>query len=623
MTEPQDDEQLYDEDVGPQDDAVIGRALRISMLVIVGLVMLGGIIFWLVQRETEGPGRELSVEAPERDTQPEASVLPPSVSFVGIGAESGVQFVHHNGAEGERFLPETMGGGAAFLDYDADGDQDLLLVDSDRWPGGTAPRGQSRLYENDGTGSFRDVTAEVGLSGERFYGTGVAAGDIDNDGFPDLFVAAVGENRFYRNRPAASGSGSARRFEEATRDVGLAGEQDAWSTSAGFFDYDRDGDLDLFVCNYVRWSKEIDLGVNYTIAGIGRAYGPPVNYGGSFPYLYRNDGGRFVDVSEAAGLHVVNAATGEPVAKSLGLAFLDVEGDGFLDVVVANDTVRNFFLRNTGDGRFEEQGEVSGLAYGRSGDATGAMGIDVAHFRNNEELAVGIGNFANEMTSLYVSQGDPMLYADQAIAEGIGAPSRRVLSFGVFFVDYDLDGRLDFLQVNGHLEEEIGKVEAGQTYRQPAQLFWNAGPEGARTFLEVEGTGALGESIVGRAATFADIDSDGDLDFLLAQTGGPARLIRNDQELGHHWLRIVLRGNGSSSNRDAIGAWVELTAGGVTQRRQVMPSRSYQSQVELPLTFGLGTSDVVESLRVVWPDGREQSLTPDTVDRVLRIEQES
>jgi len=283
--------------------------------------------------------------------------------------------------------------------------------------------------------------------------------------------------------------------------------------------------------------------------------------------------------------------------------------------------VQNFFFRNQGDGRFEEVGAYWGLAFDRNGHATGAMGADAAYFRNGEDLGFVIGNFANEMTSLYVSQGDPSQYADEAIVEGIGPASRLRLSFGVLFFDYDLDGRLDLFQANGHVENEIHSVQASQHYRQQPQLFWNCGEDCAATFVPVDNgsAGGLAEEMVGRGAAYADIDADGDLDLIATQVAGPPLLLRNDQQLGHHWLRLRLKGR--SPNRDAIGARVEVSAGGVTQRRQVMPARSYLSQVELPLTFGLGETAQVDSVRIYWPDGSTQTLTDVPLDRPVVVEQ--
>ncbi len=604
-----------DDQLAARDDEVIGRAFKRSLAVLAAAAVAAALVWWIAGRPREAPPeREIETAAP---VAVERALEPPAVRFTDVTAAGGIDFVHQNGATGDKLLPETMGSGAAFFDYDGDLDQDLLLVNSGPWPGAPPPPAAptSALYRNDGGGRFEDVGRSTGLD-VALYGTGVAVGDYDADGRVDVFLAAVGPNRLLRN---AGG-----RFEDATARAGVAGDPAEWSTSAGFFDYDGDGDLDLFVCNYVRWSREIDFEVDYRLTGVGRAYGPPINYQGTFPYLYRNEGdGTFTEVSAAAGLQVRNPATGVPVAKALGLLPIDADQDGWMDVLVANDTVRNFLFHNLGDGTFEEVGELWGLAYGRMGEATGAMGVDAGYYRNDREVGFAIGNFANEMTSLYLSQGDPTLYADEAIGEGIGAPSRLMLSFGVLFLDYDLDGRLDVLQANGHLESEINTVDPSQTYEQASQLFWNAGPEARQGFvpLPAEATGDLATPLVGRGSAAADLDGDGDLDVVLTQTGRPPLLLRNDQATGHHWVRLKLEGSGA--NRDAIGARLELTAGGLTQRRQVNPTRSYQSQSELPVTFGLGTAAAVDSLTITWPDGTRQTVDPVEVDRLQVIRQPS
>ncbi|MHC4305517.1 MAG: CRTAC1 family protein [Planctomycetota bacterium] len=609
--EPQGGEQ----ELVPADDTVIGRAFRWSLLVMAVIAAAAALTVWLVTRPDTAPPP--APAPPVQAITRRSEVQPPTVVFTDITAEAGIDFVHTNGAAGDKLLPETMGGGCAFFDADADGDQDLLLVNSSHWPDSAAADGPAptmALYRNDGAGSFEDVTAASGLN-VGFYGMGAAVGDYDNDGDVDLFVSAVGPNHLFRNDDG--------RFVDVTGSAGVAGAADEWSTGSGFLDFDGDGDLDLFVGNYVRWSKQIDFAVDYRLTGLGRAYGPPMNFEGAYPYLYRNEGnGTFTDVSAASGLHVTNPATGVPVAKALGVTFVDVGGDGRIDVFVANDTVRNFLFRNAGDGSFDDVANLSGAAYDSRGAATGAMGIDGAYYRNDEILGFGIGNFANEMTSLYVSQGRAWQFADESIGEGLGAPSRLHLSFGLFFFDYDLDGRLDLLQANGHLEDEINAIQPSQHYRQPAQLFWNAGTEGRFCFVEADrgSVGDLSRPIVGRGAAYADIDDDGDLDVLLTQVGGRPMLLRNDQELGHHWLRVKLRGK--TSNRDAIGAWVELTrSNGVIQRRQVMPTRSYLSQVELPVTFGLGAEGHVETIRVTWPDGSTQDVPVTGVDTTIVVEQ--
>jgi hypothetical protein len=331
--------------------------------------------------------------------------------------------------------------------------------------------------------------------------------------------------------------------------------------------------------------------VGYKLVGIGRAYGQPMNFQGAFCQLYRNEGnGKFTDVSEQAGIQVKNRATGVPTGKALGVAPADLDSDGWIDIIVANDTVQNFVFHNNGDGTFQEIGASTGMAFDSYGRTRGAMGIDCARFRNDDALGIVIANFATEMTALYVSQTAPLIFADEAITEGIGPAGLLLLKFGVFFFDYDLDGRLDVLTANGHLEEEIEKIQHQQTYRQPAQLFWNAGEQSSSgCFISVSPEkcgGDIFKPMVGRGSAFADIDGDGDLDVVLTQAGGPALLLRNDQQLNHNWLRLVLQG--STANRDAVGAWIRVRTGERTLWRQVMPTRGYLSQSELPVTIGLG-----------------------------------
>ncbi len=612
MSEPQLEELV------PEDDRVIGRAFAWSLVVIAVLLAGVGVGWWAATRPDTGP--VLAVPNRPAPVAPVAAAEPPAIPFKDVAASAGIDFVHYNGAFGEKLLPETMGGGCAFLDYDNDGDQDLLFVSGSPWPHDPDPEPPPPslvLFRNDGRGRFADVTSVSGLQ-SSFYGMGVAAGDYDNDGDVDIFATAVGGNRMFRNDEGT--------FTDVTATAGVGGGSREWSTAAGFLDYDNDGDLDLFVCNYVRWFREVDFEVNYQLTGIGRAYGPPTGFEGNYLYLYRNDGnGTFTDVSAESGVHVLNPDTGGAMAKALGLVFVDVDEDGWIDVFVANDTVRKFLLRNTGhdNPRFEEVGAASGVGYSSAGAATGAMGVDAARYRPDGALAFGVGNFANEMTSLYVGQGEPWQFTDEAIVEGIGAPSRLALTFGLFFFDADLDGRLDMLQANGHIEDEINRVQPSQHYRQSAQLFWNAGPGSRQTFVEVPAAkvGDLAKPVVGRGAAYADIDGDGDLDVVITQIGGPPLLLRNDLDPGPHWLRVKLIGNGKTSNRDAIGARVELSGapGSPVQRCTVMPTRSYLSQVELPVTFGAPGAD--GTLSITWPDGSKQSVPVAAVNRTITVTQ--
>lgn len=592
------------------DDARIGHAFKWSLVLWVAVAFATAVVVWWFNRPPiPRPGQETPLTAPSSTPMILAEI--PNATFTDITSASGIDFVHENGAYGDKLLPETMGGGVAFFDFDSDGDQDLLFINSSVWPwkaGSGAKLPTMGLYRNEGRGHFQNVTAGSGLE-VNLYGMGVATGDYDNDGLPDVFVTGVGGNCLLRNL----GGG---RFQDATAAAGVAGTTNDWSTSAGWIDYDNDGDLDLFVCHYVRWSKQIDLEVGYKFDGVNRAYGPPMNFEGTFPSLYRNEGnGRFKDVSAASGIQVTNPATGRPMAKSLAVAPVDVDNDGWIDLVVANDTVQNFLFRNLRNGTFQEIGSRSGIAFDAYGMARGAMGIDAARFRNDDALGVAIGNFANEMNALYVSGRDALVFADEAVTEGVGPASRLLLKFGLFFFDYDLDGRLDVLTANGHLEEEVHKFQQSQRYRQPAQLFWNRGSSRGTSFVTVpeEKCGSdIFKPIVGRGSAFADIDGDGDLDVVMTQIGGPPLLLRNDQRLNHHWLRLKLVG--SKSNRDAIGAWVRVRIGRQTLSRQVMPTKSYLSQSELPMTFGLGTASRLDDVTVTWPGGSIQRVNDLRID---------
>ncbi len=599
-----------------RDDADIGRAMRGSLIALGCLVVIGAVVAYTVTRpEAVPPVRESKLATVELRELP--SVQIPKTPFTNITEQAGIEFVHNNGASGDKLLPETMGGGAAFFDFDNDGDQDLLLVNSKDWPWDKPSERTttSALYRNDG-GKFVDVTSSSGLD-VAIYGMGASVGDFDNDGLVDVFITAVGPNRLFRNL----GEG---KFVDVTESAGVAGDDERWSSCSGWFDFDNDGDLDLFVCNYVTWSREVDQSQGFQLVGGGRAYGRPQNFEGSFPYLYRNEGdGKFTDVSESSGVQVRNPATGVPLSKSLGLAICDFDNNGTLDLIVANDTVQNLLLRNDGEGHFVEMGALAGIAFDSAGAARGAMGIDVTSFRDRRAMAVAIGNFSNEMTALYVTKAGQMQFFDEAVSTGLGPSTRLLLTFGLVYLDYDLDGRLDLFCANGHLEEDINRVQPSQHYEQPPQLFWNAGPEFGTEFVaatEQHVGPDLVKPMAGRGATYADIDSDGDLDILITASGRAPRLLRNDQELGHHWLRLKLVGDAQHGNRDAIGAWVDVEVGDEILSKQVMPTRSYLSQVELPLTFGLGESETVENVIVRWPDGESIDLGPLGVDQVHVIE---
>ena len=502
-----------------------------------------------------------------------------------VTASSGILFRHNSGAFGGKLLPETLGSGCAFLDYDADGWQDILLVNGMDWPGHTRQRSTLRLYRNNRNGTFTDVTSSAGLDVE-VYGMGVAVGDSNNDGFPDILVTCVGQNRLFRN----TGKGT---FVDVTRASGLAGRT-ALSTSAIWFDFDRDGFLDLFVCNYVKWSPEHD--VFCSLDGKRKSYCTPEAYRGDTCWLFRNRGdGTFEDVTATSGVF-------DTSSKSLGVAMLDYDQDGWPDLFVANDTQPNKLYRNLRNGKFRDVAVEAGLAFSMEGKARAGMGVDVADFDNSGRFSLAITNFDNEMIGLYrpTSSG---VYADQAMAAGLGAPSRNTLGFGCAFVDIDLDGALDLVVANGHIDDTVRSIRGNVGYAQPPHLFLN---RGGGTFRDVasEAGPDFARPAVGRGLAYGDFDRDGDLDLLVTANNGPARLFRNDQLAGRRSIRFRLVG--TKSNRDGIGALVKIFHEGSSQSRLVKSGSSYLSQSELPVTFGVGKRDRVDRAVVYWPSGRTE-----------------
>ncbi len=511
----------------------------------------------------------------------------PGFRLVDVTAQSGIRFHHNSGAYGGKLLPETLGAGCAFFDYDGDGWPDILLVNGMDWPGSKvqrkAERSTLKLYRNNRNGTFSDVTRSAGLDLEM-YGMGVAIGDYDNDGFPDILITCVGQNRLFKN----NGKGG---FSDVTKASGLGGRQ-AFSTSAMWFDFDRDGRLDLFVCNYVKWSPEHD--VFCSLDGKRKSYCTPEAYRGETCWLFHNRGdGTFEDVTATSGIF-------DSSSKSLGVALLDYDRDGWPDVLVTNDTQPNKLYRNQRNGTFKDVAVEAGIAFSAEGRARAGMGVDVADFENSGNAGVAITNFDNEMIGLYRFPEES--YVDVAMPSGVGMASKNRLGFGCVFLDADLDGALDLAVVNGHIDDTVRNV-SGVGYAQPPQLFLNRGKGNFVDVADAVG-GGFSESKVGRGLACGDFDRDGDLDLLISTNNGPAYLYRTDQIAGNRSIRIRLVG--TKSNRDAIGATVQIFCGTAYQSRVVKGGSSYLSQSELPVTFGLGKRETVDRLVIQWPSGRTE-----------------
>jgi len=505
--------------------------------------------------------------------------------FTDVTAQAGLHFQHNSGAYGGKLLPETLGSGCAFLDFDSDGWQDILLINAMDWPGHKRQRSTLRLYRNNRNGTFADVTRSAGLDIEM-YGMGVAVGDYNNDGFPDILITCVGQNRLFRNTRKGT-------FVDVTRASGLQGRQ-AFSTSALWFDYDGDGLLDLFVCNYVRWSPQHD--VFCSLDAQHKSYCTPEAYRGDTCWLFHNRGdGTFEDVTATSGIF-------DSSSKSLGVAMLDYDQDGWPDLLVANDTQPNKLYRNLGNGKFKDVAVEVGLAFSAEGKARAGMGVDVGDFENSGRPGIAITNFDNEMIGLYRAARTGV-YDDISMAAGIGLPSRNTLGFGCAFFDADLDGALDLAVANGHIDETVRNIRGNVGYAQPAQLFLN---QGGGKFRDVasQADGGFDQPKVGRGLAFGDFDRDGDVDLLLTTNNGPAFLYRNDQLAGNRSIRFRLVG--TKSNRDGIGAVVRIFYNGQSQSRPVRGGSSYLSQSELPVTFGVGKRDKIERATVDWPGGRTE-----------------
>jgi len=539
------------------------------------------------------------------------SVYGDAIQFAPVTESAGIHFRHVNGATGRKYLVETMGGGAAFLDYDNDGYLDIYLVNGANLPGSEILEPPTnRLYQNNGTppvhggarageGTFTDVTDKAGV-GDGHYGMGCCVGDYDNDGNRDIYITNFGRNTMYRN----NGDGT---FTDVTELAGVG--DDRFSAGCAFADYDNDGHLDLFVANYV--TLDLNKSPNCSERGIP-AYCRPEDFPPAPDVLYRNNGdGTFSDVTQRAGI--------TSLGRGLGAVWGDVDNDGWIDLYIANDRMANFLYHNNGDGTFTEVGELSGVAFNEHAVAESGMGVDMGDYDNDGDLDIVVTNYQGETNTLYQNDGTGNFW--DVTAQGrLSEPTLIPLAWGTGFVDFDNDGFLDLFFANGHLHDNIEALEEVGTYRQQNQVFRNMGNG---TYMEISdacGPGLLIEKS-SRGAVFGDYDNDGDIDILVTHIGDTADVLRNDTAHTNHWIGITLVG--TKSNRDGIGARVTLNVGEKRLLREIKSGSSYLSQNDLRLLIGLGDSQQVVLITVHWPSGIVDHVQSVDVDKWLTIQEGS
>jgi hypothetical protein len=524
---------------------------------------------------------------------------PVASGFVNIAARAGIDFRHINGASAVRYLPEIMSGGGLFFDYDNDGWEDLFLVDGGSFVDpAVAARARHRLYRNRGNGTFEDATARSGI-GHGPYGMGSCAADFDNDGFIDLYVTNVGPNTLYHNNGGRS-------FSDVTRAAGVGSS--SFGASCAFADFDRDGYVDLFVVNYVDARVDNNIFCGDAAAKL-RVYCHPLNFAPLASVLYHNNGnGTFTDISQKAGI-------GQHRGNGLGVVVGDYDDDGWPDIFVANDTTPNFLYHNEGAGMFKEIALASGVSVGADGRARAGMGTDFGDYDNDGRLDLFVTNHELETHTLFRNLGRG-LFADTTTESGLGVETLPYVGFGTQFFDYDNDGDLDLAVVNGHVMNDSGHFRPGSKEAQRKLLFRN---EGGGRFKEVGRTSGTGFSVeaVGRTLAVADIDNDGALDLLVTNNGGSAELLRNDGGSGNN--AVLLKLVGTKSNRGAIGARVRLTAGAVTQMREIKAGSSYLGESDLRVHFGIGRATDISRIEIRWPSGATELIQNTPANGILTI----
>ena len=524
-----------------------------------------------------------------------------NIQFVDVTQEAGIYWKHVDGRSGQKYFMETLGSGAAFFDYDADGDPDLYFVNGAPLPGYVSQETPTNcLYENNGDGTFTDVTEKANV-GDTGYGHGCAVGDYNNDGKLDLYVTNYGVNRLYRN----NGDGT---FTEVAESAGVT--EPRWSTSCAFADYDQDGNLDLYVVNYIVFDIDENPWCGFKEKGI-RAYCEPDNFIPQSDTLYRNNGdGTFTDVTKTAGIY-------NTTGKGLGVVWGDYNNDGTPDIYVANDSTENLFYHNNGDGTFEEVGFMVGVALSEDGVAENGMGTAFGDWNNDGWLDLTVTNYAQQTNTLYHNDADGF-FTDTTATTKTAQVTYPYLGWATAFIDYDNDGYQDLFVANGHLHENLAELGQEGTYGQRNLLFRN---NANNTFTEVSERLGAGMKLadVSRGATFADYDSDGDIDIVVTNSNTAPRLLRNDGGNRKNYLQIRL--TATSGSADAIGARVKIRTGKLTQTREVRSGDGYLSQQDLTLHFGIGDYEQIDSIEVQWQNGTKQLIGSVPANQVLSLEE--